>query len=97
MKKFLTLVSLLVGVAVDATPKSPQPGGDVLFVLKQKLNITSPVPHQVEAIMLHITLGPGDLGLKPHTHPGPVVGYVLEGELLQQVHQLLAQMDEIGV
>ncbi|OXA47710.1 uncharacterized protein LOC110855649 [Folsomia candida] len=38
----------------------------------------------VVATMVHLTFPPGDLGSDPHTHPGPVVGYVLEGEFLFQ-------------
>lgn len=31
--------------------------------------------------VLHLTLEPGAAGTPPHKHPGPMIGYVLEGEL----------------
>jgi quercetin dioxygenase-like cupin family protein len=34
---------------------------------------------QAKATVVEVTLGPGQAG-KPHRHPGPVIGYVLEGE-----------------
>jgi quercetin dioxygenase-like cupin family protein len=34
---------------------------------------------QAKATVVEMTLGPGQAG-KPHRHPGPVIGYVLEGE-----------------
>jgi len=73
---------------VGGTPTSNQSKDGKEYpgvVLKQVLNVTSPVPHQVEAIMIEVVLPPGDLGLKPHSHPGPATAYVLEGEFLMQV------------
>jgi quercetin dioxygenase-like cupin family protein len=34
---------------------------------------------QAKATVVEVTLGPGQAG-EPHRHPGPVIGYVLEGE-----------------
>jgi quercetin dioxygenase-like cupin family protein len=32
-----------------------------------------------------IELAPGDPGIPPHFHPGPITGYVLEGEVIFEV------------
>jgi quercetin dioxygenase-like cupin family protein len=34
---------------------------------------------EAKATVVEVTLGPGQAG-KPHRHPGPIIGYVLEGE-----------------
>jgi quercetin dioxygenase-like cupin family protein len=34
---------------------------------------------EARATVVEVTLGPGQAG-EPHRHPGPVIGYVLEGE-----------------
>ena len=34
---------------------------------------------ETKATVVEVTLGPGQAG-EPHRHPGPVIGYVLEGE-----------------
>ena len=34
---------------------------------------------EAKATVVEVTLGPGQAG-EPHRHPGPVIGYVLEGE-----------------
>ncbi|MFK4085414.1 cupin domain-containing protein [Kribbella sp. NPDC020789] len=40
------------------------------------------LPAGAEARTVRITLPPGDPGAPPHRHPGPVFGYVIEGEVL---------------
>ncbi|MFB4305418.1 cupin domain-containing protein [Actinomadura sp. GTD37] len=35
-----------------------------------------------EARTIRVTLPPGDPGAPPHRHPGPVFGYVTQGEIL---------------
>jgi quercetin dioxygenase-like cupin family protein len=34
---------------------------------------------ETKVTVVEVTMGPGQAG-KPHRHPGPVIGYVLEGE-----------------
>jgi quercetin dioxygenase-like cupin family protein len=34
---------------------------------------------EAKVTVVEVTMGPGQAG-KPHRHPGPVIGYVLEGE-----------------
>ncbi|WP_406258326.1 cupin domain-containing protein [Streptomyces chartreusis] len=40
------------------------------------------IPAGAEARTIRVTLSPGDPGAPPHRHPGPVFGYVTEGEIL---------------
>jgi quercetin dioxygenase-like cupin family protein len=40
------------------------------------------VPDTVEAMTALVEVPPGGPGLPPHRHPGPVFGYVVEGEIL---------------
>jgi quercetin dioxygenase-like cupin family protein len=40
------------------------------------------IPAGVEARTLLVTLPPGDPGAPPHRHPGPLFGYVTQGEIL---------------
>ncbi len=40
------------------------------------------IPAGAEARTIRITLPPGDPGAPPHRHPGPIFGYVTEGEIL---------------
>ena len=43
---------------------------------------TSRIPAGAEARTVRVTLAPGDPGAPPHRHPGPVFGYVTQGEIL---------------
>ncbi|MFF7209266.1 cupin domain-containing protein [Streptomyces sp. NPDC008238] len=40
------------------------------------------IPVGAEARTIRVTLPPGDAGAPPHRHPGPVFGYVTQGEIL---------------
>ena len=40
------------------------------------------IPAGAEARTVRVTLAPGDPGAPPHRHPGPLFGYVTEGEIL---------------
>jgi len=59
---------------------APGPGVNVKALLEQKIgDIQNPL-----VFMEVVEFGPG-VQSSPHRHPGPVFGYVLEGELLTQV------------
>lgn len=60
---------------------------DIKKVLEQPL--VTPFP-DVVATSLVLTFAPGDEGTPPHYHPGPVVGYVLEGLFLFQVRPFVS-------
>lgn len=44
---------------------------------------------------VEVTIGPGDMG-KPHRHPGPVFGYVLEGTYEWAINDNPAQRLKVG-
>jgi len=52
------------------------------LLLEQLVRVHQPAQVSVQAV----TLGPGSQGGPPHFHPGPVFGYVVEGEVLFQMH-----------
>jgi quercetin dioxygenase-like cupin family protein len=50
---------------------------------KDLLEVTLPFIAQGSSAMIRVLeLPPGDPGLAPHRHSGPVLGYMLEGEML---------------
>jgi len=55
------------------------PGVDVIATLPEA---SAWIPAGAEARTVRVTLAPGDPGAPPHRHPGPVFGYVTEGEIL---------------
>jgi len=84
LKIFRVFSLLTLTLHSSATSTNPaDPGRTELQVVLQQ-PLTTPGPNVV-ATMVHLTMPPGDIGSLPHTHPGPVVGYVLEGEFLLQV------------
>jgi quercetin dioxygenase-like cupin family protein len=52
-----------------------------LPIITTMLAQVSWVPADPLIHVLHLTLEPGATGTPPHKHPGPMIGYVLEGEL----------------
>ncbi|MEE1670615.1 cupin domain-containing protein [Streptomyces sp. WAC07094] len=55
------------------------PGVEVIAAMQ---GVTARIPADAEARTIRVTLPPGDLGAPPHRHPGPLFGYVTEGEIL---------------
>jgi len=51
-----------------------------LPIITTMLEQVSWVPADPLIHVLHLTLEPGAAGTPPHKHPGPMIGYVLEGE-----------------
>jgi len=84
------LLAVVGGSLVNSVP-------DVKVIQQKKLTLrTSPslpffrfdeIRTDVQALVstIVITMKPGDEGLGPHHHPGPVAGYVAEGEFLFQM------------
>jgi len=62
----------------DAEHRLP-PGVEVIAT---RANATQGVTADAEARTIRVTLAPGDEGAPPHRHPGPVFGYVTQGEIL---------------
>ncbi|MEU3793914.1 cupin domain-containing protein [Streptomyces fructofermentans] len=55
------------------------PGVEVLTTWPDAAEL---IPAGAEARSIRVTLQPGDPGAPPHRHPGPIFGYVAEGEIL---------------
>ncbi|MFF7216776.1 cupin domain-containing protein [Streptomyces sp. NPDC008238] len=55
------------------------PGVEVIATLAEA---AARIPEGAEARTIRVTLPPGDVGAPPHRHPGPLFGYVTQGEIL---------------
>ena len=55
------------------------PGVEVIATLP---DASALIQAGAEARTVRVTLAPGDPGAPPHRHPGPVFGYVTQGEIL---------------
>ncbi|ADI03250.1 Cupin 2 conserved barrel domain protein [Streptomyces bingchenggensis BCW-1] len=55
------------------------PGVEVIATLPEA---APRIPAGAEARTIRVTLAPGDPGAPPHRHPGPLFGYVTQGEIL---------------
>ncbi|WP_328363925.1 cupin domain-containing protein [Streptomyces sp. NBC_00445] len=55
------------------------PGVEVITTLPEA---AARIPAGAEARTIRVTLSPGDPGAPPHRHPGPLFGYVTQGEIL---------------
>lgn len=54
------------------------PGVEVIATLPEA---PARIPAGAEARTIRVTLAPGDPGAPPHRHPGPLFGYVTQGEI----------------
>jgi quercetin dioxygenase-like cupin family protein len=71
----ITVASLLP-IRVDAQTPAPRPPAELA-----RHTLTGPLDG-FEAVLLELNLPPGSLNSGPgHRHPGPVLGYVQEGQL----------------
>jgi quercetin dioxygenase-like cupin family protein len=72
------------------------PGVEVIATLPEA---TARIPAGAEARTIRVTLAPGDSGAPPHRHPGPIFGYVTQGEILfeleGQPHRVLKAGDAV--
>lgn len=55
------------------------PGVEIIATLPEAPSL---IPAGAEARTVRVTLAPGDPGAPPHRHPGPLFGYVTQGEIL---------------
>lgn len=51
-------------------------------IIATRPDATAGIPDGAEARTVRITLKPSDPGAPPHRHPGPIFGYVTQGEVL---------------
>jgi quercetin dioxygenase-like cupin family protein len=80
MRMFLTLVvGVILGIGGLTLADHDGPAKGTAKVVSEK-DITEKIDgKESKATTVELTLEPGQSGL-PHRHPGPVFGYVLEGE-----------------
>ncbi|MET9352772.1 cupin domain-containing protein [Streptomyces sp. NPDC018026] len=64
---------------MDSQHNHLPPGVEIVASLP---DATAGIPAGAEARTVRVTLAPGDPGAPPHRHPGPLFGYVTEGEIL---------------
>ena len=76
-----TLLTLAagIGVGVAVTFAADHHKAVKVTQLSQRDIIEKLDGKEAKATVVEVTLGPGQAG-EPHRHPGPVFGYVLEGE-----------------
>lgn len=79
LRSFLLLTTgILLGVAGLALAQHEESGESVRLI--SAIEIQEPLgDKESKAAFVEVTLQPGQAGA-PHRHPGPVFGYVLEGE-----------------
>ncbi|MET8407114.1 cupin domain-containing protein [Streptomyces sp. NPDC005195] len=64
---------------MSAEHAHPHQGVEVITTLPEA---AARIPDGAEARTIRVTLAPGDPGAPPHRHPGPIFGYVTQGEIL---------------
>jgi quercetin dioxygenase-like cupin family protein len=64
---------------MSADQEQLPPGVEVVTTLPEAM---VRIPAGAEARTIRVTLPPGDPGTPPHRHPGPLFGYVTQGEIL---------------
>jgi len=69
------------------------PGIDLIETLP---GAAARIPAGAEARTVRVTLSPGDPGAPPHRHPGPLFGYVTEGEILFELEGQEARVLKAG-
>ncbi len=80
IRTLLTLAAGIgVGVAVTFAADHDHHKAVKVTQLSQRDIVEKLDGKEAKATVVEVTLGPGQAG-EPHRHPGPVIGYVLEGE-----------------
>ncbi|MER6156924.1 cupin domain-containing protein [Streptomyces sp. NPDC001868] len=69
------------------------PGIEVITTMPEAAAL---IPDGSEARSVRVTLPPGDPGAPPHRHPGPLFGYVTEGEVLFELEGQLPRVLKAG-
>ncbi|MER5939570.1 cupin domain-containing protein [Streptomyces sp. NPDC001928] len=69
------------------------PGVEVITTLS---DAAARIPAGAEARTIRVTLAPSDPGAPPHRHPGPLFGYVTEGEILFELEGQLPRVLKAG-
>src|SRR5262245_6540204 len=69
------------------------PGVEVIATLAEA---ASRIAAGAEARTIRVTLPPGDPGAPPHRHPGPLFGYVTQGEILFELEGQPPRVSKAG-
>ncbi|MEU3242931.1 MULTISPECIES: cupin domain-containing protein [unclassified Streptomyces] len=69
------------------------PGVEIIATLPEA---AAGIPEGAEARTVRVTLRPGDPGAPPHRHPGPLFGYVTQGEILFELEGLPPRVLKAG-
>ena len=83
-RTFLALAAAeLQPISIDAqTPAPPRPVGELA-----RHALTGPF-EGFEAVLVELNIPPGRVGSGPaHRHPGPVLGYIVEGQMRFAINQ----------
>jgi quercetin dioxygenase-like cupin family protein len=77
---FRTLLALAVGIGVGAIGMAAADRhGEAVRLLSMRNMVEKLDGKEAKATVVEVNLEPGQAG-SPHRHPGPVFGYVIEGE-----------------
>ena len=74
-RTFLGLAAALLPVGLDAQTPAPRPGGELA-----RHALTGPL-EAFEVVLVELNSAAGSGSGPAHRHPGPVLGYVVEGQL----------------
>jgi quercetin dioxygenase-like cupin family protein len=69
------------------------PGVEVITTLPDAAAL---IPPGAEARTIQVTLPPGDPGAPPHRHPGPLFGFVTQGEILFELEGQPPRVIKVG-
>jgi quercetin dioxygenase-like cupin family protein len=93
-RTFLGLAAALLPISpvgIDAqTPASPRPGGELA-----RHALTGPL-EGFEVVLVEVSVPAGAGTGRAHRHPGPVLGYVLDGKLRFGINQESEQVVSAG-
>ncbi len=79
MHRNVLAIVACAAVAATGAPDGPPKRGPAVKVLSQRDVAEKVDGKKARATTVEVTLGPGQASA-PHRHPGPVFGYVIEGE-----------------
>ena len=93
---FLTVLTLAAGVAIGSFAVGHDEKGEVKRKVVSERDIAEKLDgKEAKAVVIEVTLEPGQEGA-PHRHPGPVFGYVLEGEYEHAINDEPAKVLKAG-
>lgn len=96
MRKFLTLtLGVVLGIGGLTMADHDGPAKSRGGMLSEKVIAEKIDGKESKVVTLELTLAPGQTG-SPHRHPGPVFGYILEGEYEWAINDEPAKTLKVG-